>query len=238
MSKLLSKIHSRGYWRVQICPVESGVRTVLDSEMRQHILDRACVQFRGWAFPHQGSHSLIHCKAGLDNDWVGQDTDWQHHVESWQFFQNGKFVYQSGMKEDWQEQCQAPCLYSWLEPGEALDVLEVMLQFTEIFEFASRLTFKPASYDWINLEIAVNDLEGRSLWDKPGGLIPAGNYKSQEAEFLYRGEFSFVQLNVEAKMLAVEAARELFMLFGWCPGPRLLNGIQADLLYSGTSTLR
>ena len=201
--------------------------------MRQHILDRTCVQFRVWDFPHLGAGPSAHGKAGLDNDWIGQDTDWQHHVESWQFYRDGRFVHQSGMKEDWQDQCQLPCLYRGLEPGEGLDVLQVILHFTEIFEFASRLTFKPASYDWIDLEIAVNGLKGRSLWDIPGGLVPAGKYESQEAGNLYRREFSFVQLSLDTKELAAEAARELFMLFGWRLSPWLLREIQSELLIKG-----
>lgn len=229
MSDLIEKIRSRGHWQVGIRPINLEDRRVSNPDELQHILERTYVQFRGWCFPHLGQDLLTHYKWASGNGWVGQKTDWQHYVELWRLYQTGQFIHYSGMREDWQNQCELPCLYAGIEPGEALDVLDTLLRFSEIFEFAARLTFRPASYDQISMEIAINGLNGRTLWDKPGGLYVPANHRSNEDKYRYQRSFSFLDL-ADSKEPALVAAQELYRYFGWKPRISWLRDIQTELI--------
>ena len=237
MSELLGKIRSRGHWRVRIRPINFDEGRVSDATELERIMERTYVQFRGWDFPHLGSNPPEHCKDGNGNVCIGRETDWEHYVELWRFYRSGQFIHHSGMKEDWQDQRQLSSLYQGLEPGEALDALEAILRFSEMFEFAARLIFKPASLECINLEITINGLEGRALWDKPGGLIPANKYRCSVEKYHYQQAFSFIHL-ADSKPPALEAAADLFQQFGWNPSMNLLRDIQTELIRKGSRLAR
>ena len=237
MSELLEKIRSRGHWQVRIMPAQFNEELIPDVAELERILDRTFVRFRGWEFPHLGSNPLVHCKDESSNGWIGQETDWCHYVELWRFYQSGQFIYYSGIKEDWQNQCQLPCLYGGIEPGEALDVLDTLLRFSEIFEFASLLTFPPSGDGRISLEITISGLQGRALWDKPGGLYAPENHQCYKEKYRYQQVFSFIDL-ANAKEPALAAARELFRQFGWNPSINRLREMQTELLRKSSTVGR
>ncbi len=237
MSELLEKIRSRGHWRVRIRPIQFEDGRISDAAELEHILDRTFVQLRGWDFPHLGSNPLEHCEDAKGNVWVGRETDWEDYVEFWRFYRSGQFIHYSGMKEDWPDQRQISAFYQGLEPGEALDAFEAIIRFSEILEFAARLVFRPADLERINLEVTVNGLEGRALWDKPGGLFPANKYRAKVEKYHYQQSFSFIQL-ADSKPPALEAAQDLFGHFGWNPSMNLLRDIQTELLRKGSRLAR
>lgn len=225
MSEILEKIRSRGHWRVRIRPDSFDAERVSGAEELETILHKTRVGFRGWDFPHLGKSQLIYA-----HNRVGQETDWEYYLESWQFCRSGQFIYQAGMKEDWHNRGRVPSLYNGLEPGEALDAREAIFRFTEIFEFASRLLYTPAGDAWMHLEIAVQGIAGRALWDQPGGFCFPGSHRATVAKSHYQRAFPFLQLSGDAKDLVLEAAQELFKHYGWKPSRSFLRDVQSDLL--------
>jgi hypothetical protein len=233
MSELLDKIRSRGHWRVVIRPAHFDEKRISNVGDLYPILQKTAVQLSGWDFPHLGSR-----QPAYNLDHIGQETDWEYYVELWRFHQSGKFIHYSGLREDWQNQCRVSSMYNAWEPGAALDPLNVILKFTEIFELASRLTFTVAADNWMNLEITVNGIKGRSLRDKPGGLHFPGENTAHIEKKHYRHELTKVQLMVHTRELALELAGDLFQHFSWNPSNSLLRDIQSDLLRKGSSVSR
>lgn len=228
MSEILEKIRSQGYWRTRIHPTDFVEKRVPSTSDLRSILERTSVGFRGWNFPHLGAGDLEE-----DTDWMGRETDWEYYVEFWRYYQSGQFIFFSGMKEDWQRQCSLSSLYKGIKPRAHLDVPETILRFTEFFEFAARLTLAPANYSGVHLEIEVDDLKGRTLWDRPGGLYVPDEHVGRSESFKYKSDLSSIQLITRPKELAVETARDLFCQFGWSPGVKWLREIQSELLIKG-----
>ena len=231
MKETLKKIHSRGYWEVKIRPDSFDPARVAGPEDLAAILNKTAVRLRGWDFPHQGNRPL---RRGEDKGWVGQETDWEHYREAWRLYPSGQFIHHSALKEDWQSRCKGQCLYSGLEPGEALDPLDALLRCAEVFEFAARLLPTPLGDPWTHLEITLNGLEGRRLWAEPVGLSFPGSHPAIKEQWHYQRAFPFPQLNRDANDLALAAAQDLFQSFGWQPGRRFLRDLQLDRLPVGS----
>lgn len=230
MKETLEKICSRGYWQVKIRPDSFDPARGGGPEDLESILNKTAVRLRGWDFPHQGQRPLWR---GNGNGWVGQETDWEHYREAWQLYPSGQFIHHSAMKEDWQSRCQGQCLYSGLEPGEALDPLDALLRCTEIFEFAARLLHTPLGDSWTHVEIAIHGLDGRRLWAEPNGICFPEIQSANEDKWRYQGDFPFPQLNTDANDLALAAAQDLFQHFDWQPSRRFLRDLQLDRLPVG-----
>lgn len=231
MNALLEKIRSRGYWRVVIRPGSFDARRVSDMADLYPILQRTSVQLRGWDFPH-----LSNGEPDRGQDYISQSIDWSYYVALWRFYQSGQFIHYAGIVDDWEEQYQSDVAppkqakrYS-PEPGIWLSPVDAMFGFTEIFEFASRLTVTEVSDGQTHLEITVVGLKDRTLQDQPGWLAVPGGRRSPEAKMHYQRDFSNVQLIAERRQLALEATQCLFQHFGWNPGLGFLKEVQTELL--------
>ena len=164
MSELLKKIRSRGHWRVVIRPATFDKKTIASLPALIPILEKTAVNRKGWGFPHVEGFTKIVEGA----DWVGQEIDWEPIVELWRFYQSGQFVHYSGMMTDWSEHTGtfSGCRSQWDSGGNRmvlLDIKEVMLRLTEVFEFASRLTFTDAGDEQMHLEVTIGGIENYLL---------------------------------------------------------------------------
>ena len=156
MSELLQKIRSRGYWRVIIRPYSFMENRIADRAELLHVLEKASVEFKGWGFPH------IDAGRTPDEgpDWIGQEICWDCIRELWRFYQSGQFIHYFGMPEDWDK---AFGLLPQFEGKVSLDPKVLLLQFTEIFEFASRLTFTDAGDEGLRVDIKVDNIKDHLL---------------------------------------------------------------------------
>jgi hypothetical protein len=229
MSELLEKIRSRGYWKVAIHPATFVEKRVSDIAALYPILEKTSVQLRRWGFPHLDTWQQRQPQFGVD--WIGQEILWHQFLEIWRFYQSGQFVAYLGMDEDWRDQSglwRAP--EGW-EPGAFLSVLDAMFHFTEIFEFAARLSRTQAGDQQMHLEIVVSGLKHRALWFDPSKIMPSGvEMKATIEELPYKVDLPQLQLFTEPRELALKPARELFQHFGWEPSLDLLRDIQDELL--------
>ncbi len=210
-----------------IRPATFTEKRVSDISALHHILEKTSVERRVWGFPQL--HNLTQPDTGPE--WIGQETDWRQHVEVWRFYQSGQFVYYSGMVEDWKEQITLWPLPNGGQPGLALGIGDVLSRFTEIFEFASRLTFTEAGDEQMHLEVTVKGIEGRTLQlDLPGRTGFLLERKATISEQPYKADLSRVELVTDTRELALKPAAELFQHFGWKPGISLLRDIQSELI--------
>ena len=228
MNELVKKIRSRGYWEVVIRPAEFVEKRLPEISELYPIVERSSVNLRGWDFPHL-DYQPLH----VDVDWIGQELEWEDHLELWRFYQSGQFFHISGMIEDWRERSGLSRPSKVLKPGLFLDVEDVVLRFTEIFEFAARLALTKAGDEQLHLRIAVGCIQDRALLVNPArraGASKLARKKASIKEFPYEADLSRDELIANARELALSPARELFRSFNWDPDTDLLREIQDKLL--------
>ena len=227
MSELLEMIRSRGYWKAIVRPTAFVERRVEQRSDLLPILEKNSVEIKGWGFPH--IDRVLAMDEGLD--WIGQELVKNHILEFWRFYQSGQFIHYFGMPEDWTAR-PSP----WLQsadgvPRVMLEVGDVVLRFTEIFEFAARLAFTDAWNEGIHIEVVVDNIENHFLQlpelgsGKVTSIHQAGAPKMQYAKDLSREE-----LIATAGELSLDPALQLFSCFGWKPGIGVIRDLQTERL--------
>jgi len=162
--KILTKIHSRGYWRINFQPLVDKQQISKLIECKE-IVEKNSVQLRGWDYPHfprrQGDDSML---APGDNYYEGK-VDWGCHKEFWRLYQSGQFIHHRGIELDWLGEDQ---WYSdkadKIKPGQNLGVIETTYLITEIFTFLSRLAQQGLYDEGINFSLSLNNIKGRQLY--------------------------------------------------------------------------
>ena len=242
MSELLEKIRSRGYWKVIIRPSTFVEHRVAHRSSLLPILEKTSVDFKGWRFPHIDSFR----DPDKGADWIGQEIDWIPCVELWRFYQSGQFVFYSGMLSDWTKHTGTYTGWSsqWPYPDDGkhyvlLDIKEVIVGFTEIFEFAARLAFTEAGDDQIHLEVEVNGIRNHLLRFVPSNQ-PGFFHRMEDtgSELPYISDLSRLELVANTRDIALKPAIELFRRFKWDPGIEVLRDIQSELLSRRTARIR
>lgn len=229
MSEILERIRSRGYWKVIIRPgtfIEDRVSNISDLHP---LLQRISVQLRGWDFPHLDFNSPLQ----TDKDWIQQESEWEEYLELWRFYQSGQFVDFVGLDEDWRDNSTLAHIPNGWKPGAFLDVEEIVFQFTEFFEFASRLALTEAGDEHMHIEITISALDGRTLRFERGQRPFRQKKTASISELPYKVDLSRTQLVVERRELALKPAVELFRRFGWDPSVEILRDIQERSLGLG-----
>ena len=230
MSAPMEKIRSRGYWKVVVRPTTFAEKRVLDKKTLDHILRTTSVSLRGWSFPHVDD--IIELDSGTD--WIGQEIEYGRFHELWRFYQSGQFVHYSGMIEDWGDNSTG----QWLPPnGEYrrvnLDVRDVVAQFTEVFEFAARLSFTEAGDSGTRVEVVAGNIDNHFL------VLPSRSGKAswipeaRKPSMAYATELSNADLVAEKRDLALKASMEFFRCFNWDPNIELLRDLQLGVLSRG-----
>lgn len=223
---LLEKIKSRGYWQTVIRPGRFVEKRIKDISTLFPIIQKTSVELRGWDFPHIDTH----IRPKVDVDWVGQESEWEQFLEMWRFYQSGQFVDFAGIPEDWREQS------TWLhedpnwKTGEFLGIGDVLFRFTEIFEFAARLSLTEAGDEIMFIEITVSGLAGRKLSLDLNNRSPMfRRYEASLQQLPFTIELNRDELVARSRELAIKPAIELFARFGWTANEDALRDIQKEL---------
>ena len=86
MNDILKKIHSKGYWRVNIRPTIFNEGLVKSFSEARAIMDKCGVLLRGWDFPHFTNAKIINM-----NNWIESQVEFEGHIEYWRFYLTGQF---------------------------------------------------------------------------------------------------------------------------------------------------
>ena len=221
MSDLIGKIRSRGYWEVVIRPSRYDKKKIEDITDLFPLIEKLVVRLRGWDFPHIDYKKHHH----IDLDWVGQEFEWQHHKSSWRFYQSGQFAHISSISLDWRDESSLwPADDSW-EPGALLGVGDTISTFSEITEFASRLSLSEAGDELMDLRINIGGLNGRTLYiDSHSSRWPFDNtYTASIEMFPIKASLGKDELVARSSEIATRYAGELFKRFGWNTTPELIR---------------
>lgn len=224
MSALLEKIRSRGYWKVVIRPTTFKENRVHEKSTLGHIVKSRSVSIKGWNFPH------VDYFRDFDegSDWIGQEIETGPILELWRFYQSGQFVHYFGMVEDWVD---SPDQYPLVENGHqvVLGAESIVTRFTEVFEFAARLTFTEVGDAGTCMEIAAVNISDHVLpLPTRHGMVRM--LEAHRSEVTIKVDPTSIELVGEKRELALEAALRFFQYFSWKPSIDLLRDIQTGIL--------
>jgi hypothetical protein len=226
-SNTRTKLDGRGFWRVEVRPVNFIAQRVSSLRLLQRAMEKSRVAFRGWDFPHIGDS----WKLPENQKWIGLETDWRLHVELWRAFVSGQFVYRGGVWTDWLEQDLFPELRMHRQPELGLPIVSSLWSITEFFEFAARFSQTEAGDEGMFVSVSFNRMKGRQLFGDHTRRRWYSNYGPALSDtFTFSREISRSELIADSANLAVQCTNELFLLFGYEPEVGILQAIQAELV--------
>lgn len=215
--KLIDKIKSRGYWRINFQPLVFGQKIKTIGECKD-LIQKNSVRLRGWDYPHfpqrvdddTGTEPAAEYFAG----WI----DWNNHKEFWRMYKSGQFLHYIALREDWLEEDDwHHNLSKEIKPMTSLGVVgSVIYQMTEIFEFLSRITNAGIYDEGVSVSIILKNTKGRELWIEDGNRMPfIFPHKTGADNIEFAKQYSKDELISKPKELAIEAILLIFDSFGW-----------------------
>jgi hypothetical protein len=223
---LLETIKSRGYWCITIRPSVFDAKRISKITDLAPLLQQCEVNLRGWAFPHLGRDGSARV---LQVDFVQDESSWEGYLEVLRFYRSGLFIDYRALGDDWQEMRKLLPRDHDVPPGSWLPIEEAVYQLTEAVEFAARIASTPAGSDSMAIEIQFGNLANRVLSVGPGRMPFLVAHRATAAAFEYSVTLPRVELVGRAREVAVEAALDLFQLFGWDAGAPRIRDVQRQL---------
>jgi len=211
--ELLSKIKSKGYWRVEIRPtIFEKLRIPTFSKVRE-LIQSCTVLLRGWDYPHwndKEAHNM--------SDWVESSEDWESYLEYWRFYRSGQFVHLFALREDHMDIDNIlPKRYPPRLPRAGyVSFISTTYTVTEIFEFAARLASRNVLSPAAFISIGLHNMKDHEL-----ASFSASRF--MEDGFVYRADEPIViEREIEQQQLisnpdnvALGFIVEIFERFNW-----------------------
>ncbi len=216
MTERLNKIHSTGYWRVNIRPT-SFEETRIDSLAAcREIVEHSSVQLRGWDYPHVDQRELAN-----GEDWVESGADFRGNVEYWRFYQSGQFVHHFACREDHELDPNElpPGVHEPSPSRRYLSILSSLYTITEIFEFTARLASRGVLSPQALISIKLVGTEGRQLFFWDAGRHLSRDYICRIPEMTFSTTYAEAELLAQASELALGTTAWIFERFNWTPVP-------------------
>lgn len=214
MDKILDKIHSTGYWRVNIRPFLFNENLIPSLTEAQQIIEKCGVLLRGWDYPHFTNSEIIN-----GDKWIESSVDFSDHIiEYWRFYQSGQFIHHFCCSEDYElkpEKISTLSIQSPSPSGKYLSILSTLYTITEIFQFASRLASNDILSPTALISIELNGMQDRQLffWDRSRHLRKP--YISKIPTINFEEKYNKDLLIAESHKLAMKATIYIFERFNW-----------------------
>ena len=233
----LTKLKTRGYWRVEFYPTNFTDRAVASLLVCKDIMRDASVHFRGWDVPHIPQDSDE--KQGIypkDSNRYEAWIDWHLFREVWRFYQSGKFTFLDGLNEHWYDEFDgwSPNPLPDLEPGTVVDVINVIYTLTELMYFFHNLAGKlPEIKEW-SMKVTLNNVDGNKLVTLDRSRAPL-----RDGYVSHTASITAIDLQVTSTdlkntktclQIAKDAAQEVFQNFEWQAADVLIDGEQEKLI--------
>jgi len=168
MKELLSKIKSKGYWKVIIRPTVYNEQLISSLQDCKELIRSSKVSLRGWDYPHIDPRGINAASTYS----VHSICDWPEGpaFEYWRFYQTGQFIHLFAMREDLritEEQKQNFQDEFSVKNDKFLSILSTLYSVTEIFEFSARLFSKIENVKDVEINIELHGVNNRLLifWD-------------------------------------------------------------------------
>jgi hypothetical protein len=210
MNATVSRITSRGYWKVIMYPSEFRRDRIANLLECQRLVENCKVSLRGWDYPH--FERLV-----SSEDYICSGTDWEIYKEYWRLYRSGQFVHYFGCVEDWWRGSTLDAeLGARYAPGEVLELIMVLYHMTEVHEFASRMAQRSVFGEQMSLTIEAHGMRGRRLIRVGNSLFDEfGQYVSQQESFKFESAYAVQDLIGRSAEVALDQALRVYELFNW-----------------------
>ncbi|SEB05871.1 Putative DNA-binding domain-containing protein [Thalassobacillus cyri] len=201
---VLTTIRETGYWRITIRPsyyLENRIDSL--TNCRKVIMENQ-LSLRGWNFPHFRSIEN-------GNNFIQASENWGEHKELLRLYKSGNFVYFKAMREDYIDKQHLRNV-----KGRGLAIINTLFLFTEIFEFASRLSQTNILGDEITVSIECFGIKDRELFFFEPMRTLFSDYVStieDSAECIVSAGIE--ELIADSDKIAIETLLQLFENFNW-----------------------
>ncbi|MCU5632905.1 hypothetical protein [Bacillus thuringiensis] len=223
---LLHKIHSKGYWRILVRPIEYREKRIASLKECRDIVSSSLLSLRGWDYPH-----IDHKDFTNGQNYVSSGCDFMCHIEHWRLYQSGQFIHHFAMEEDWQSQVESIFGEKYNDIGfKGLEVISIVYRLSEILEFTSRLATKNIFNGGLDIHVQLHDTQDRRLffWDKRRHLFQEYVCKIPQIEFKQR--ISEQELIGNGSEVALKLAYDIFERFNWNAPLEIFRNEQRELL--------
>jgi len=209
---ILHKIHSTGYWQINIWPTGFDANRIHDLSSCEEII-RACkVSLDAVEYPFLGGNIVN------GQDWIESEEDSKPHVEFWRFYQSGQFVQHLSVREDY-----------WSPERKTLRVQATVHILTQVYEFAARLAEQHVLTPAAQISVTLCGTQGRVLETITGRL--SGTYAAGIDTITHEDIYSQQDLIASRNEIALKATMFVFERFNWKnPPEQLLREDQRRLL--------
>jgi len=227
MEERLKKIHSTGYWRVNIRPTLFEQTRIPSLKTCREIIESSIVRLSGWDYPYLDPEETAN-----GDDWIQSGRDHGRYVEYWRFYQSGQFIHHFACFEDFTNPSELSQYIEKPSPsGRYLSILSTLYKVTEIFEFAARLASKNILSPETEISIKLVGTEGRQLFFWSRSRHQPIDYICKIPEITFSKIYQTVELLASASDLALDTTVYIFERFNWMSVPRgLLTEEQKKLL--------
>ena len=198
----LPKIHSAGYWRINIRPTSFDKKRIASLRECKQIMISSQVSLRGWSYPHLRDGDII-----SGQDWVEYGHEWMQYIEYWRFYQSAQFIQHLASREDHAGLSNAP--------KQFISPLSTLYSFTEIFEFASRLAKREILQPEAEILIKLIGLKDHILYEPGRPLSFINGHVCRINEIIIEKTVSDVELIAHKSELALRATMDTFERFNW-----------------------
>jgi hypothetical protein len=226
------RIRSRCYWQAIIRPETFEVTKIEDPSLLFPIVEDSVVTLRRWPFPILSGER----NARRDGeDWVGEEVGeeigWKFGPSLWRLYQSGQFISLLAMWRDWYG--RSPATPEGAGAQDSLPFWDTIRQFTEIYEFAARLSLTEAGDAAMRVNVKIGNIAGRILGQDDPGRTPFRYHRYQERDFSWPGPrsepISRDALVADPREFAAEGLADLFKRFDFNAGTKVIRAWQEEL---------
>jgi hypothetical protein len=215
-AEFITKIKSRGYWRINFRPIEAPMQLTL--KQCEELVERNNVRLRGWYYPfyghgnadNHGIENLNNCCQG----WIESG----EFKEFWRMYKSGQFLHYKAVNEDWYDEPGA-----FYKPQVPLEAGKRYLNFvgsltyhvTEIMEFLSRLHKDGLYGKGAYVSISLNNTKDRELTSFDFLRHLLFPRITAENNITFEKTYSQDELNQTGRELAIEPLKHVYEVFNF-----------------------
>lgn len=225
--QVVDEIRQVPHWQIRLTPPNLDGR-IADPLACRQVVEQATVRMRGWDFPHLEEPGSTY---GDSHPILRGYESWNRfrETEAWRMMQSGQFAYYATLAEDLEPESWRSSIGEVATKGPFLDLEATVYTFTEVVEFAARLT-RLIDYDpGLTISMALHGAEGRRLVAGVRRALFREYISGVEAVPVER-EAQPRELRESARDVAIDMAAELFQLFSFTTERRVLAEIQQNLV--------
>jgi len=167
---LPEKIKENPHWRVNFRPTIHKIR--INEIEALDLIKETSVKLRGWPYPFLSDDREEQI---LEENYIASGFDWHRHTEYWRLYSSGQFIHLFQVREksdkDWDKKLREEAEDYILPfrknvdlaiPG-FIDILNLLYNFTEFFEFAARLCGKNLYQEELEINVELLKIKGFAL---------------------------------------------------------------------------